>query len=71
MQSDRYLPDDGSLTTCTWCGAQLGRTVMPGRSAGVFCCRLCEIEGNYWLYQEMCVIEITHPHSNEGNCDSP
>jgi hypothetical protein len=34
---------------------------MPAHSASVFCSRRCEIEGNYWLYQELCVIEITRP----------
>jgi len=72
MQSDRYLPDDGSLTNCTWCGAQLGQNVMPERSASVFCSRPCEIEANFWLYQEMHAIEIMHPsHPGEGQCDSP
>jgi len=71
MQTDRYLSDDSSLTTCTWCGAQLGQNVMPTSSAAVFCSRRCEIEANFWLYQEMCVIEITYPGSTEGHCDSP
>jgi hypothetical protein len=34
---------------------------MPTRSASLFCSRRCEIEGNYWLFQELCVIEITRP----------
>jgi endogenous inhibitor of DNA gyrase (YacG/DUF329 family) len=72
MEPDQYLPDDGTLTTCTWCGSQLGKNEMPEHSATVFCSRRCEIEGNFWLYQEMCVIEITNPQqSAEGHCDSP
>jgi hypothetical protein len=72
MQSDRYLPDDGTLTTCTWCGAELGLNAVSKQSAAVFCSRKCEIEGHYWLYQEMCVIEITNPQQWSGDhCDSP
>jgi endogenous inhibitor of DNA gyrase (YacG/DUF329 family) len=72
MQSDRYLPDYGTLTTCIWCGAQLGQSVMPNDSASLFCSHRCKIEANYWLYQEMCVIEITHPQQSfEDNPDSP
>jgi hypothetical protein len=72
MQSDRSLPDDGALTTCTWCGARLGQNAMPARSVTVFCSRRCEIEGKCWLYQELYAIEITHPPlSPEGHCDSP
>jgi hypothetical protein len=72
MLPDPYLPEEGTLTTCTWCGAQLGQNVMPKRSASVFCSRRCEIEANFWLFQEMCAIEIIHPQqSAEGHCDSP
>jgi len=45
---------------------------MPAKSAKVFCSRRCEIEANFWLYQEMCVIEITHPSDpKQDHCDSP
>jgi len=46
---------------------------MPRGSAIVFCSRRCEIEANFWLYQEMCVIEITDPlqSTREDPCDSP
>lgn len=45
---------------------------MPAKSAIVFCSRRCEIEANFWLYQEMCVIEITHPRDpTQDHCDSP
>jgi endogenous inhibitor of DNA gyrase (YacG/DUF329 family) len=72
MQTNRYLPDDGTLTKCTWCGAQLGQNIMPAGAAIVFCSRRCEIEANFWLYQEMCAIEIMHPlQSADGQCDSP
>jgi hypothetical protein len=44
---------------------------MPPHSAKVFCSRECEIDGNFWLYQELLMIEITHPQqSAEGACDS-
>ncbi|MGA3125426.1 MAG: hypothetical protein ABSD13_01820 [Candidatus Korobacteraceae bacterium] len=69
MRSDRSLPEEGELTTCTWCGARLGQNVMPLQSAKVFCSRGCEIEGNFWLFQEFCSIEFTEPC--EGECDSP
>jgi hypothetical protein len=61
MQTDPYLPGDATPATCVWCGAPLGQNVMPARVAAVFCSRPCEIEANFWLFQEMCVIEITHP----------
>jgi hypothetical protein len=61
MQSDRYRPGNATLITCTWCGAPLGQNMMPARVAAVFCSRPCEIEANFWLFQEMCVIELTHP----------
>jgi hypothetical protein len=72
MLSHPHLPDEGTLTTCTWCGGQLGKNVLPRGCAIVFCSRHCEIEANYWLYQEMCVIEVTHPGTSpEADCDSP
>jgi hypothetical protein len=72
MLPDSYIHDEEPQTNCTWCGEMLHRNAMPQRSAGVFCSRRCEIEGNFWLFQEMCAIEITHPQqSAEGHCDSP
>jgi len=75
MLPDPFLPEPeepAPSTKCTWCGEELGRNVVPARSATVFCTRRCEIEANFWLYQEMCVIEITHPQqSAEGHCDNP
>jgi hypothetical protein len=74
MHSDPRFHDDEEkkLTSCTWCGGVLGNSVLPARSAIVFCSRRCEIEANYWLYQEMCVIEITRPLRSAGDhCDSP
>jgi hypothetical protein len=71
MQPERHSPDEGELTRCVWCGAELGQNAMPPQSANVFCSRGCEIDGNFWLYQELLVIEITHPQSAEGACDSP
>ncbi len=62
MESDdRHLPDYDALTNCTWCGAPLGQNAMPSQSAKVFCSRSCEIEGNFWVYQELCAIAITNP----------
>jgi hypothetical protein len=52
---------DAKPTTCAWCGAPLGRNVMPKPIAAVFCSRSCEIEANSWLYLEMCEIEVTLP----------
>jgi endogenous inhibitor of DNA gyrase (YacG/DUF329 family) len=69
MQFDRYSPKDGTLRICTWCGEPLGRNEMPPQSAAVFCSRRCEIEANCWLYQELLVIEITHPP--DGHSDRP
>jgi endogenous inhibitor of DNA gyrase (YacG/DUF329 family) len=73
MAPKPFLPDEGTLTVCTWCGERLGQTVMPRGSAIAFCSRRCEIEANFWLYQEMCVIEITDPlqSTREDPCDSP
>jgi hypothetical protein len=72
MLPDPYPPDEDKLSTCTWCGGQLGQNPMPRHSSNLFCSRRCEIEANIWLYQELCVIEITHPEqSAEGHCDSP
>jgi hypothetical protein len=61
MQSDRYHPVDAAPSACTWCGAPLGQNVVPRRIATVFCSRPCEIEATFWLFQEMCVIEISQP----------
>ncbi len=71
MESDKPIPDDGALNRCTWCGAKLGQNVMPAKSAKLFCSRRCEIEGNFWLFSEMCAIEITlPPQGDEGESDS-
>jgi endogenous inhibitor of DNA gyrase (YacG/DUF329 family) len=70
MESDKSLPDDGALTVCTWCGAELGQNVMPAKSAKLFCSRRCEIDGNFWLFSEMCAIEVTlPPQSDESDRD--
>ena len=71
MESDRNLPDHDALTVCTWCGAPLGQNVMPKQSAKLFCSRSCEIEGNFWIFQELCAIEITHEltHTPQPNLD--
>lgn len=67
MQSDRYLPEDGSLTSCSWCGEQLGLSPLPPNIATVFCSRRCEIEANFWFYTELCAIEIMRsPDPDEG-----
>jgi len=70
MESDKPTPEDAALTSCTWCGATLGQNVMPANSAKLFCSRRCEIEGSFWLFQEMCAIEITFPtHLSQGDRD--
>jgi hypothetical protein len=69
MQSDRYSPDDGKLSSCAWCSAEMGENALPAKSAAVFCSRRCEIEANFWLYAEMCAIEITHPTHSDDDCD--
>ena len=62
MEPDQKPPDDiQALTVCTWCGEPLGQNVMPAKSAKLFCSRRCEIEGTFWVFQELCAIEITHP----------
>jgi hypothetical protein len=43
---------------------------MPRSKAQYFCSRLCEIEASFWLFQELCAIEITHPPASlEGPSD--
>ena len=66
MQYNRYQ-SAAALTTCLWCNQPLGQkqSFMPRSKAGYFCSRLCEIEANFWLFQELCAIEITHPPSPE------
>lgn len=72
MSSESELPNEVTLKNCAWCDGTLGANVMPAKSAKVFCSRRCEIEANFWLYQEMCVIEITHPSDpKQDHCDSP
>ena len=65
---DQDPTEDGASARCIWCGAPLGQNAMPPHSAQVFCSRRCEIDGNFWLYQELLVIEITHP---QDSADSP
>lgn len=65
MQSDRYSPDDSKLASCAWCGAELGPSALPAKAAAMFCSRRCEIESNFWLYAELCAIEITFPPDSD------
>jgi endogenous inhibitor of DNA gyrase (YacG/DUF329 family) len=69
MESDQHLPDYDALTVCTWCGAPLGQNEMPKQSATLFCSRRCQIEGNFWVFQELCAIEITNPQQNKDSRD--
>ena len=72
MLPDPYLPEEDTPTNCTWCGGKLGQSPLPAHSAIVFCSHQCEIEGNLWLYQEMCVIEFNKPgQSANDHYDSP
>ena len=74
MRPGLYPSVDAKPTTCTWCGAPLGRAVMPKPAADVFCSRHCEIEANAWLYLEMCEIEVTLPTglaADEDEYDTP
>jgi hypothetical protein len=72
MQSNRYQPTNTGLDTCLWCNEPLGQrqSLMPRSKAQYFCSRLCEIEASFWLFQELCAIEITHPPASlEGPSD--
>jgi endogenous inhibitor of DNA gyrase (YacG/DUF329 family) len=78
MQTNRDLPGDAALTSCTWCGAALDQIAKPAHVAAVFCSQHCEIQANFWLDQEMRLIEITHRLSPEDlfdglqdECDMP
>ena len=64
MQSNRYHnPLNTALCTCLWCNSALKQSKNAGPKSKVyyFCSRRCEIEANFWLFQELCAIEITHP----------
>ena len=63
MQTNRYQPTNTALDTCIWCNEPLGKkqSLMPRSKAQHFCSRLCEIEASFWLFQELCAIEITYP----------
>jgi hypothetical protein len=61
MESDRHTPDYDALQVCTWCGAPLGQNAMPPQSSKLFCSRSCEIDGTFWIFQELSAIEVTHP----------
>jgi hypothetical protein len=63
MPSNRYLPENAALATCLWCNQALGQkqSAMPRSKAHYFCSRLCEIEASFWLFQELCAIEISYP----------
>ena len=63
MQSNRYSPLNTALATCLWCNTALKKSQNAGPKSKVyyFCSRRCEIEANFWLFQELCAIEITYP----------
>jgi hypothetical protein len=71
MVPEFRLPEEGSQRSCSWCGDVLGESLLPPEVAALFCSRRCEIEANFWLYQEMCAIEISHPWPRQEGCDSP
>ena len=60
-QDHDHSEDYEALTGCAWCGDKLGQVTMPERSAAVFCSHRCEIEATFWLYQELCGIELSNP----------
>lgn len=69
MYPNRYSSNEAVLTECLWCRAPLAKIgkphgAMPRIKATTFCSRRCEIEANFWLFQELCAIEITHPPSS-------
>jgi hypothetical protein len=64
MYPNRYSSNEAALADCLWCRAPLGQDATPKNpkmKAQTFCSRRCEIEANFWLFQELCAIEITHP----------
>ena len=63
MQFNRYHSTETALGTCLWCNTALKQSKNAGPQSKVcyFCSRRCEIEANFWLFQELCAIEITHP----------
>jgi hypothetical protein len=64
MRPNRQSPQ--AKTSCIWCSVGLGSAAPKGRAVG-FCSRRCEIEANFWLFQELCAIEITYPRWPEDN----
>jgi hypothetical protein len=66
MRPNRQLP---GTTPCIWCSVGPGKRVAAANQSN-FCSRRCEIEANFWLFQELCEIEITHPpgwHQDDHN----
>ena len=63
MQSNHDDSVNTAQRTCLWCNTALKQKQNAGQRSKVyyFCSRRCEIEANFWLYQELCAIEITHP----------
>jgi hypothetical protein len=61
MHPNRHRPRGAEPAPCIWCNVGLGKRTNPRTSPISFCSRRCEIEANFWLFQELCEIEITHP----------
>jgi hypothetical protein len=73
MSSGPENSDQERLHVCAWCGGAIGRECPPARGVALFCSRRCGIEAQFWLYQELCAIEIElgHPRPGDAGHDSP
>jgi hypothetical protein len=54
---------------CIWCGTRLGKSTPPKIRPTGFCRRRCEIEAHFWLFQELCAIEITYRRNGRDDTD--
>jgi recombinational DNA repair protein (RecF pathway) len=70
MDAEPHESADDLLTHCTWCGTPIAHNTVPAHLANIFCSRHCELEGNFWLLQEMCEIEINHLSWPDSSRDS-
>jgi hypothetical protein len=71
MVPEFHNPEESPLNHCSWCGDGLSESLLPPEVTAAFCSRRCEIEANFWLYQQMCAIDIPHPWQRPEGCDSP
>lgn len=51
MQSDRYFDYRTAAGTCTWCKSEYLVSASRANDTQVFCCRKCETEARFWLYE--------------------